>query len=172
MGEKINLESRTRTLTAVFDSGDRVEVLNLYSVAVVKDVGGGRSVSNGPLQRGLFEGVSIFGFDVDRHLQGKGRNKSPATNFEHCTCCCCAVELQDVAHPQNSKLVHATSCLPDLRRPVLAICALPRVNLVVAPVQASKGSQRHDSSLGYHAIADSENGEGGGEQKHGAAAAG
>ena len=172
MGEKINLESRTRTLTAVFDSGDRVEVLNLYSVAVVKDVGGGRSVSNGPLQRGLFEGVSIFGFDVDRHLQGKGRNKSPATNFEHCTCCCCAVELQDVAHPQNSKLVHATSCLPDLRRPVLAICALPRVNLVVAPVQASKGSKGHGCILGNHAIADGENGEGGGDQQHGAAAAG
>jgi len=66
----------------------------------------------------------------------------------------------------------STSCLPDLSRPVLAICALPGVNLVVAPVQASKGSKGHDSSLKYRAQADGENAEEGGQQQRGAAAAG
>ena len=62
--------------------------------------------------------------------------------------------------------------LPNLRGSVLAICAFPHVNLVVAPVQASKRRQGHDSSLGHHAKADSENGEGSGHQQNGAAAAG
>ena len=71
MGKKSTSKAGTRALTAVFDSGDSVEVLNLHSVAVVKDVGGCRSVGNGPLQRFLFAGESFFGFDVDRHLEGK-----------------------------------------------------------------------------------------------------
>ena len=51
MGKKSTSQARTRAFTAVFDSGDCVEVLNLHSVAVVKDVGGGMSVGNGPIQR-------------------------------------------------------------------------------------------------------------------------
>lgn len=62
--------------------------------------------------------------------------------------------------------------LPNLRGSVLAICTFPHVNLVVAPVQASKRRHGHDSSLGHNAKADSENGEGSGHQQNGAAAAG
>jgi len=62
--------------------------------------------------------------------------------------------------------------LPNLRGSVLAICAFPHVNLVVAPVQAGKRRHGHDSSLGHNAKADSENGEGSGHQQNGAAAAG
>jgi len=62
--------------------------------------------------------------------------------------------------------------LPNLSGSMLAICAFPHINLVVAPVQSSKRRQVHDSSLGHDAIADSENSEGSGHQQNGAAAAG
>ena len=60
-------EVEMRMLTAVFEIGNSVDVLNLHSVAVVKDVGGGRAVGNCPFQWG--KGFSFFGFDVDRHLE-------------------------------------------------------------------------------------------------------
>jgi hypothetical protein len=62
-------EVEMRMLTAVFEIGNSVEVLNLHSVAVVKDVGGGRAVGNCPFKWGLLALFSFFGFDVDRHLE-------------------------------------------------------------------------------------------------------
>ena len=69
-------------LTAVFELGNSVEVLNLHSVAVVKDVGGGRAVGNGPFQWGLLAGVSFFGFDVDRHLEAGEAQGSDTMSYQ------------------------------------------------------------------------------------------
>ena len=75
-------EVELRMLTAVFELGNCVEVLNLHNVAVIKDVGGGRAVGNGPFQWGLLAGASFFGFDVDRHLEAGEAQGSDTMSYQ------------------------------------------------------------------------------------------
>ena len=76
-------EVEMRMLTAVFEIGNSVEVLNLHSVAVVKDVGGGRAVGNCPFKWGLLALFSFFGFDVDRHLEAWVREAQGSDTISH-----------------------------------------------------------------------------------------